>query len=176
MPKSSKEQIDADEKKVVKELRRNSKDSIDKIAKRCGFSRQKVWRIIKKLEENKTIWGYNAVVDDEKLKAKKYIFLLKRNNKPISLDKLELASSGKVKKELEKKGIDIDFTLLVHGDYDLILCATTPSIKETIILSNTFSSLFGEYISDIKILDVIFPMQKGGLDNPNMMELKEFFL
>ena len=165
MPKSSKEQIDADEKKVIREIKINSKDSIDKIAKRCGFSRQKVWRIIKKLEENKTIWGYNAVIDDEKLKEKKYIFLLKRNNKPISPEKLEIATSGIVKKELEKKGIEIDFTLLVHGDYDLVVCATTPSIKETIILSNIFSSTFGEYISDIKILDVIFPIQKVGIKN-----------
>lgn len=176
MPKSSREQIDLDEKKVVKALQDNSKESIDKLAKKCGFSRQKVWRIIKKLEENKTIWGYNIVVDDDKLKLKKYIFLLKRNNKPISQDKLDLATSGTVKKELAKKGVEIDFNLLVHGDYDLILCATAPSIKETIVLSNMLSSLFGEYISEIKILDVIFPMQKGGIDNPNIVELKEFFL
>jgi len=176
MPKSSKEQIDFDEKKVIKELQKNSKESIDKIAKRCGFSRQKVWRIIKKLEKEKTIWGYNAVIDDEKIKLKKYIFLLKRNNKPISVEKLELACSGKIKKELAKRGIDIDFNLLVHGDYDLVMCATSPSIKETIILSNSLSTFFGEYIADIKILDVIFPIQKGGLDNPKISELKDFFL
>ena len=64
MPKNSREQIDADEKKVIKELQKNSKESSDKIAKKCGFSRQKVWRIIKKLEKNKTIWGYFAVVDN----------------------------------------------------------------------------------------------------------------
>ena len=56
MPKSSKKQIDADEKKVKRELKKNSKESIDKIAKKCEFSRQKVWRIIKRLEKNKTIW------------------------------------------------------------------------------------------------------------------------
>ncbi len=176
MPKSSKEQIDFDEKKVIRELQRNSKESIDKIAKKCGFSRQKVWRIIKKLEEDQTIWGYNAVIDDEKLKVKKYIFLLKRNNKPISADKLELASSGKLKDELAKKGIDVNFNFLVHGDYDLVLCATTPSIKETILLSNTLSSFYGEYISEIKILDVIFPLEKGGLANPRLSELKDFFI
>ena len=42
MPKSSKEQIDFDEKKVIKELQKNSKESIDKIAKKCGFSRKQV--------------------------------------------------------------------------------------------------------------------------------------
>ena len=46
MPKSSQKQIDADEKKVIRELQKNAKESIDKIAKNCGFSRQKVWRII----------------------------------------------------------------------------------------------------------------------------------
>ena len=83
MPKSSKDQIYADEKKVIRELQKNSKESIDTIAKNCGFSRQKVWRIIKRLEKNKTIWGYFAVVDYEKLNLKRYLMLIKRSNKPL---------------------------------------------------------------------------------------------
>ena len=51
MPKTSKEQIADDEKKIIRELQKNSKENIDKIAKRCGFSRQKAWRIIKRLEK-----------------------------------------------------------------------------------------------------------------------------
>ncbi|GAF78134.1 unnamed protein product, partial [marine sediment metagenome] len=83
MPKNSREQIDADEKKVIRELQKNSKESIDKIAKRCGFSQQKVRRIIKRLEKNKTIWGYYAVVDNEKINMKRYLMLIKRSNKPV---------------------------------------------------------------------------------------------
>ncbi len=41
MAKSSKKQIDQDEKRVIEQLQRNSNESIDKIAKTCGFSRQK---------------------------------------------------------------------------------------------------------------------------------------
>ena len=67
MSKSSKEQIIDDEKKVIRELKKNAKASIDSIGKNCNFSRQKVWRIIKRLEENKTIWGYSSVFYDEKL-------------------------------------------------------------------------------------------------------------
>ena len=51
------EPITEDEKKVLDALEKNGKESIDDIAKRCKFSRQKVWRIIKHFEENKTIWG-----------------------------------------------------------------------------------------------------------------------
>ena len=83
MPKSSMDQIEQDEKKVIKQLQNNSKESIDKIAKKCGFSRQKVWRIIKRLEKNKTIWGYHAVVDDEQINMKTYFMLLKGRRLPI---------------------------------------------------------------------------------------------
>jgi len=70
MSKSSKEQIIDDEKKVIRELKKNAKASIDSIGKNCNFSRQKVWRIIKRLEENKTIWGYSSVFYDEKINLK----------------------------------------------------------------------------------------------------------
>ena len=66
MPKSSTHQIELDEIKVIEELQKNSKESIDNIAKKCGFSRQKVWRIIKRLEKNDTIWGYHAVISEDR--------------------------------------------------------------------------------------------------------------
>ena len=57
MPKSSQKRLIEDEEKILEILQTHAKASIDDIAKKCGFSRQKVWRIIKKLEEEKTIWG-----------------------------------------------------------------------------------------------------------------------
>lgn len=39
MLKSSKKQVDIDEKKIITELQKNSKEDIDKIAKRYDFSR-----------------------------------------------------------------------------------------------------------------------------------------
>ena len=44
MSKSSREQIEQDEKKLLSELVKNSNENIDTIAKHCGFSRQKTWR------------------------------------------------------------------------------------------------------------------------------------
>ena len=86
MAKSSVKQIEQDEKKILEELSKNANKSINDIAKSCGFSRQKVWRVINNLEKNHTIWGYVAVVDEEKLDKKSYIILMKRTNKPISQD------------------------------------------------------------------------------------------
>lgn len=60
------------EKKVIAELRKNAKESVDALAKRCKFSRQKVWRIMKILEKDKTVWGYAAIVNGEKQDLKHY--------------------------------------------------------------------------------------------------------
>jgi len=40
MLKSSGEQIEQDEKKILSELVKNSKENIEMIAKHCGFSKQ----------------------------------------------------------------------------------------------------------------------------------------
>jgi len=50
MSKSSKYQIEEDEKKLLSEQVKNSNENIETIATHCGFSRQKTWRFIKQLE------------------------------------------------------------------------------------------------------------------------------
>jgi DNA-binding Lrp family transcriptional regulator len=83
MPKSSKQRLVHDEKKILDLLRTNANESIDVIAKKCRFSRQKVWRIIKKLEKNMTIWGYTAICDDESYNLKHFTMLIKRTTVPF---------------------------------------------------------------------------------------------
>ena len=78
MPKSSKAKVEADEMKVLMELRKNSRQSLNELAEKCGFSRQKVWRIVNDLEKNQTIWGYSAVIDEEKLGQKQFFILIKK--------------------------------------------------------------------------------------------------
>jgi len=52
LAKSSKETMMKDEIKVLDFLEQHAKESVEEIAKRSGVSRQKIWRIIKRLEEN----------------------------------------------------------------------------------------------------------------------------
>ena len=176
MPKRSKKQIDEDENKVIRELQKNSKESIDAIAKNCGFSRQKVWRVIKRLEKNKTIWGYHAVVDEEKLGVKKYLVLMKRTNKPIPDEKLDLVIKGSVKDQVKKFNVHVDFTFYTHGDYDIAIGASTQNIKLMKKFCEVLNSAFNEYIADIKILEVIFPLTDSGFRNPKVEEFREFFI
>jgi len=83
MAKSNRETMKKDEIQVLTILEQHAKESIDYIAKKCGFSRQKVWKIIKNLEEKKIIWGYTAITDETLRNLKHYVLLVKRNTVPF---------------------------------------------------------------------------------------------
>ena len=173
MPKNSREQIDADEKKVIRELQKNSKESIDKIAKRCGFSRQKVWRTIKRLEKNKTIWGYYAVVDNEKLDMKRYIMLIKRSNKPIG-DAINKMIDLTMHCKEEEIDVDVICSSYLHGQYDWMLIFTASNIKNAKKFSELLTKEYQHMISEINLLEDIFPVKKCGMVNPDLEKFREF--
>ena len=176
MPKSSKKQIYQDEIKIIRELQKNSKESIDKIAKKCGVSRQKVWRIIKRLENNKTIWGYHAVVDEEKLNLKRFFILLKRTSKPASLKSVDLVLKRELKKSATKIGVTVEDSFFLNGSYDWLLSLTAGDIKQVKQFNNLFNNLFKEgFVSDIQVMEVIFTVENSGINNPNLEKFKDFF-
>jgi len=173
MPKNSREQINVDEKKVIRELQKNSKDGIDKIEKRCGFSRQKVRRIIKRLEKNKTIWGYYAVVDDEKLDMKRYIMLIKRSNKPLGDAVNKIIDLAMHCKE-EEIGVDVICISYIHGHYDWMLIFTANNIKNAKKFTEWLTKEYQHMISEIHLLEDIFSVKKCGLINPDLEKFREF--
>lgn len=176
MPKRSRAQIDEDEKKVLKELERNSKERIDNIAKNCRFSRQKIMRIIKKLEKNKSIWGYHVVVDDNKMNRKRFFILLKRSQNPATEEKINIVVNRDLRQMATKLGVKLEESYYINGFYDWLMCITATDIKQVNIFCDSFSKVFeGPNISDICILEVVFPIERNGFDNPNRDKFKDFF-
>jgi Lrp/AsnC family transcriptional regulator len=174
MPKNSRKQIDQDEKKVIAQLQKNAKESIDVIAKKCGFSRQKVWRIIKRLEKNKTIWGYHAVIDDEKVDRHSYIMLIKRSNEPMST-----ATDKIINQTIEKRGdeieVNVECSKVLHGIYDWLICFTAPDIRAAKKFSEMFNREYPNLINEIHILENIFTVKNSGVLNPDILKLKDYF-
>jgi len=174
MAKSSKKQIDQDEKRVIEQLQRNSNESIDKIAKTCGFSRQKVWRIVKRLENNKTIWGYTAVPDKEKQGMHHYIMLIKRSNAPAG-DIIDTVIDGFKKYSAKNLGIYVQTACVLQGSYDMLLCFTAKDISGAKRFTEMINKKYSAYISDIMMLEDIFSIRISGMMNPKVDDLKEFF-
>jgi DNA-binding Lrp family transcriptional regulator len=174
MAKSSKKQIYEDELKVIAELQKNAKESIDIIAKKCGFSRQKVWRIIKGLEEDKTIWGYAAVVNEEKQGLKSYMILIKRTTLPIDEKLADKIIARQLENSASEIDIKIEHSILTHGTFDWVICFRAKDMKQAKKFSEIVNKTYWGYIGEVHMIEALFPIRTQGILNPDIQKLKEF--
>lgn len=176
MPKNSVTQIQKDEKKILKELSINAHSSINEIANKLGFSRQKVWRVIKNLENDKTIWGYTAIIDDNKIGQKRFCILLKKAPVKLSDEKLNIVINRDLVKIALKNQVNLESTYFFYGEYDGQIFVTTENIQQVKNFINDMQKKIGsDYFKDIKIMEVLVPIQIRGFPNPNLIQLKEYF-
>lgn len=176
MPKNSIEQIEQDEKKILEELSKNADKSINEIAESLGFSRQKVWRIIKNLEKNHTIWGYVAVIDNKKLSKKRFIMLIKRSNKPVNKESINHILNREIADKAKKMGITFINSVLLNGRYDWIISFTADNIIQAKKLVELYYQIYKDLISDIHLNEYMFPVLYDGIKNPEINRLKEYFI
>jgi len=174
MAKSSKKQIYEDELKVIAELQKNAKENIDVIVKNCGFSRQKVWRIIKGLEEDKTIWGYAAIVNEEKQGLKSYMILIKRTTLPIDEKLADKIITRQLENLASEIDIKIEHSMLTHGTFDWVICFRAKDMIHAKKFSEIVNRTYWGYIGEVHMLEVLFPIRKQGILNPDIQKLKEF--
>ncbi len=175
MSKKSSSEINDDEQKVLKELKTNSNKSINEIAKNCGFSRQKVWRIIKKFEQNNIVWGYPAVVNEEKEELNYYILLLKRNSVPIPKSAIKQITSREVDEHIRNINCRMITSLYTSGYYDWVIIFTAPDLKMAKRVSELFRSNYKGILNDVSLMETIFPVKIQGILNPDVDKLKNFF-
>ena len=173
LTKTSKETMKKDEMKVLDVLEQHAKESVDEIAKKCGVSRQNVWRVIKRLEEDKIIWGYTAITDKDTRNLKHFIGLLKKNSavvddamkKEIMFDKLDNHPPGLIKIE------NIYYT---HGIADWIFTFYAPDIVTAKrFIEHTIQRL-NKYIQEYTLIETLFPVRKQGLKNPQIKDLVKY--
>lgn len=174
MPKNSKKQISMDEDRIINELKKNANKSINKIAEDCNFSRQKVWRIIKKLEKNKTIWSYGAIVDEEKQGLNYYILLLKRGSKPISKEAVDNITSREIDKKIKEINCEMLTSLYLHGCYDWLIIFTAPNTAQAKKVSELFRDRYQNLLDEVCLLESIFPVKIQGIVNPDVKKLEKF--
>lgn len=173
MAKRSKESVEKDELKVIKELQAHSKENIDNLAKKCGFSGPKLRRIIKNLEESQTIWGYNAVTDFEKLGMKEYLLLIKKTNKPLD-ETAEKIISHEFEKKAKDLGVFVGSSYYLHGIYDWVICFVASDLKQAKKFESHLDKEFAGTILETHLLENIFPVKRSGIQNPSLKKLREY--
>ena len=174
MAKSSKEEIIKDEQRILDKLKKNANKSINEIANECGFSRQKVWRIIKQLEKNRIIWGYTAIVAEEKQGYGTYFILIKRTTQPLDMDLVEKIISRKMEAQMEKLHCEMVSSVYTHGLYDWILIITAKELKQAKQVCELLRMQYQKYLKEVHLVNALFPIKVQGIINPESNKLKDF--
>jgi DNA-binding Lrp family transcriptional regulator len=174
MTKSSLQQIIKDEQKILDILQKNANESIDAIAKKCGFSRQKVWRIVKKLEKDKTIWGYTAICDDEPLHLKQFTMLVKRTTLPLDKKVLSEILNARLENISPDDFVQIENIEYVHGLFDWMVTFRADSLITAKRYCERFKEHYSGQIAKIDLLESILTVRKQTLRNPRIKEQIKF--
>jgi DNA-binding Lrp family transcriptional regulator len=172
MPKRSKQQIAQDEIKILNELQKNANASIDAIARRCKFSRQKVWRSIKRLEAGHVIWGYTAIVDDAKQDRKHFVVLIKKTNRPLNEAVVNSAASPKLQELVSMENVIIENSFYVHGINDWIIMFTAPDMKHAKRFCEILNTTYEGYIKELNLEETLFWVRRQHIFNPDAKKLK----
>ena len=83
---------------------------------------------------------------------------------------------GDLDNMLTEMGITVESAHYLNGCYDFALNVSAHNVKDLKKLTETINKLFREFIAEIEVLEVIFPMVQCGSFNPNIKELRNFFL
>ena len=166
------EQAHKDEIKILHELQNNAKANIDTIAKHCGFSSQKVWRIIKRLENSRTIWGYTAVTDQHMMGLKHFILLVKRTNKPLDKKIMNKIDSLNLEDIASPIDVYIETSCYIHGNYDWIICFLAEDLNKARKFCDLLQIEFPGAIQQNDIQQVLYCARKQHIFNPDRKQLQ----
>lgn len=169
----AKKELNKDEKNVLKHLMEDARQSPYQISKKCGFSRQKAWRIIKKLEKEKVLWGYYPVVDPEYLGMNMY-FALSTIKEPFYPMVETIIQRVKAKHAEKTVGIKLLGFFYVNGPYDYISAFIAPSLRDAKKFCLYLQKEYADIIDKIILLETIFPLLIFAAVNPDINQFKEF--
>jgi DNA-binding Lrp family transcriptional regulator len=173
MVKKSLEKLTELEIKILNELHENCRENLDRIAKKCGCSRYKVGRVIKKLEENNTIVGYSVVINPNKSNSKYFILLVKRTSQPFDEEMIKMIPITRETDFVPNVKIKSIATLYVHGNFDWILGFTAENIADAKEFYNKILKYYNKYIDNLELLEVVVPFRMNGFIMASQEEIGE---
>ncbi|MAG16128.1 AsnC family transcriptional regulator [Candidatus Woesearchaeota archaeon] len=148
---------DAKDRKIIDALTDNSRQSFREIARKVGVSTVTVMKRVKRLEKEKTILGYSAVVDYEKLGYDTDVLI----NVKIVHGKNTRGYSRLAEKSEILKHPNVLAAYDVTGDFDAVIMA---KFKNRRSLDDFLKKLQGyEYIERTNTIVVLDTAEKKGI-------------
>ncbi|MGA1792314.1 MAG: Lrp/AsnC family transcriptional regulator [Thermoplasmatota archaeon] len=173
--KTSKGNIKELDDKIIDALLNDPTKSMREIAKDLNSYRQTLWRKKKKMEEENLIWGYTAVIDEEK--QGKVTFLVLMKTKPMMKGLADLIVRRVKRNEPSKMNIRLIDLFQVNGEYDWVLRFSAPDHATARTYFDTLRALYVDYLLEKPVLvNVNFILVAEGKRNPEIDKLFNFVI
>jgi DNA-binding Lrp family transcriptional regulator len=176
MQQNSKELLSQDEMRILDVLKENARERANSIAEKCGFSRQKVEKIIKHLEDEQIIWGYSATTGAGALDpyGDHFILFIKRTNVPLDESMKKEVTFEKLDDYLPK-GVKIENIIMVHGGgWNAMITFYAPDLLKAREMISRMNQRIGKYFGEYLLIRGLFPIRKNGLKNPRIGNLVDY--
>jgi len=125
------------------------------------------------LEKNQYIWGYTAVVDEEKNNLSHFILLIKKTPEPLNKKVTNKIESMKIEDFVSNLDVTIESSCLVHGTYDWVISFIAPDIKEAKKFCDALMNEFPRIIKDADLLQTLYFVRRHQIFNPNRKKLSD---
>ncbi len=159
---------------VLAELQKNCRKNFGTIANNCSISKQRASRIIKQLEKENTIWGYPAVIDEQKRGLQKFFLLMKRSPKKIDDETAEQLISYRTDKDIADLGVTVENSYYTNGEYDWILIFTAKDLLQARKFSDVLLNKHRGMVSKVNLIQIMMTLRTQSILNPGYMKLREF--
>jgi DNA-binding Lrp family transcriptional regulator len=157
----------------INELLIDPRRSLSKISKVLHTYRQKVWRTIRKFEQETVIWGYTAVVDEEKMGWKSFILLMKME--PISNELADLLIGRVLDHAAGKLRARVIDSFYMNGKYDWIIVFAADSWATARKYYDSIRKEYKKYLTEKpELIDIVFPITRYGKINPQIEKIRDF--
>jgi len=172
---TSKKQIKNDEERVAHLLLRDPSMDAVTIAKKCGLSKQKVWRIIRKMEERGVIFSHPASLNLKNFGKRSFLILFERSTKVVDDELIKQMTQPELLDELEKEDIAawVEDSYYLSGGYDWAIIITVDEHKDLIRFIEHWRKYYGEYFSRVIHSEIMWVATRNSIRNPNTTEISE---
>jgi DNA-binding Lrp family transcriptional regulator len=147
--------------------------SLNEMAKSLNVYRQTLWRRKKRLEDEKIIWGYTAVIDENKLGNVIYLIMMKM--KPMTRGLADVIYRRVKNDEMRKTGVRLIDAFHVNGEFDWVLRFSAPDYATARRYYDALRVIYEDYLIEKPVIvDVNFILKAEGMKNPEIEKLHNF--
>lgn len=146
--------------------------TMEEIGEVCGFSKQKVWRIMKKLRERNVILGDVSNLNPLAIGKRMFIIRMERSNHAIDSKLIALWNDRCIMIDIMAKEYGLSVcahdSYYMFSTYEWTTIVSTDSIQDLMRYIDIIRDILGSYYSRITYDEILWISHRNGMRNEDL--------